>query len=168
MFKEVINLDEMGEYYTYTLDHAGEIGSIIRIYKNISKYILIVSLVFVLFNVLLFSNFIGITISYSKKQIGIIRSLGASSKDVIKIFTFETLIIGIISWILSIIGFIIVCNLLNNSIFGSMYYTLNGIVKNPFIPIMMLVYTILISFLITFISISKVVNIKPIDAILNK
>ncbi len=166
--QEDLTSNETGVFYTYMVDHLYDIRNIIYLYKYLSKYILAVSLVFVLFNILLFSNFIAVTISYSKKQIGILRALGAKSKDVTKIFSFEALIIGIISWILSIIGFIIVCNLLNNSIFGSMYYTLNGIVRNPFIPIIMLVYTIAISFLITFISTSKVTKIKPIDAILNK
>ncbi len=168
IFRDNFDLDDVGTFYTFTLDHHDDISSIISIYKYLSKYILIVSLVFVLFNILLFSNFIAVTISYSKKQIGILRALGASSKDVNKIFSFETLIIGIISWLLSVIGFIVVCNLLNSSIFGSMYYILNGIVMNPFIPVIMFVYTIIISFLITFISTSKVTKIRPIDAILNK
>ncbi len=168
IFRDNFDKGDEGTFYTFTLDHHDDISSIISIYKYLSKYILIVSLVFVLFNILLFSNFIGVTISYSKKQIGILRALGAKAEDVTKIFSFEALIIGLIAWILSIIGFILVCNLLNNSIFGSMYYTLNGIVRNPFIPIIMLVYTIAISFLITFISTSKVTKIKPIDAILNK
>ena len=168
IFRRSIDLDDVGTFYTFTLDHLDDLGSIISIYKYLSKYILIVSLVFVLFNILLFSNFIAVTISYSKKQIGILRALGAKAKDVTKIFSFEALIIGLISWVLSIIGFIVICNLLNNSIFGSLYYTLNGIVKNPFIPIIMLVYTVLISLLITLISTSKVTKIKPIDAILNK
>ena len=168
IFRDVFDRNDVGTFYTFTLDHHDDISSIISIYKYLSKYILIVSLVFVLFNILLFSNFIGVTISYSKKQIGIIRALGASSKDVTKIFSFEALIIGIVSWILSIIGFTTICNLLNNSIFGSMYYTLNGIVKNPFIPIIMFVYTIVIANLITIISMSKVTKIRPIDAILNK
>lgn len=168
IFRDVFDRNDVGTFYTFTLDHHDDIRFIISIYQYLSKYILIVSLVFVLFNILLFSNFIGVTISYSKKQIGIIRALGASSKDVTKIFSFEALIIGIVSWILSIIGFTTICNLLNNSIFGSMYYTLNGIVKNPFIPIIMFVYTIVIANLITIISMSKVTKIRPIDAILNK
>ncbi len=167
-FKDDLTLDETGIFYTYMVDHSYDIRSIIYIYKNLSKYILIVSLVFVLFNFLLFSNFIGITISYSKKQIGILRALGASGDDVIKIFGFESIIIGIVSWIFSILGFNLICKLLNNSIFGSMYYTLNGIVENPLTPIIMIIYIILISFLITFISIKKITKIKPIDAILNK
>ena len=46
--------------------------------------------------------------------------------------------------------------------------SLELLVKNPLIPIIMFAYTIAISFLITSVAINKVTKIKPIDAILNK
>ena len=141
---------------------------VIGTYKALYKYILVVSLIFVLFAILLFSNFIGTSISYAKKEIGILRALGARNKDTLKIFTYESLIIGFISWILSVIGWIYACNLLNKSMFGNMYYTLNGIIKSPLVPLGMFIFTIIIALVITFISISRVNRIKPIDAILNK
>ena len=161
---------KMGTYYTYTVDVDAnhDLSNIMGIYKGLSIYILIVSLVFVLFTFLLFSNFISISISYCKKEIGILRALGATNKDVIKIFGYESLIIAVISWIVSIIGWFIVCNILNNSLFGNMYYILNGIVKHPFVPIIMFIYTITIAILITVVSINRITKIKPIDAILNK
>jgi len=134
----------------------------------LTKYILILSLIFVIFTLLLFSNFISVSISYCKKEIGILRALGATSNDVIKIFSYESIIIGIISWFVSIIGWYISCDLLNQSMFGNFYYTLNGIVTHPFVPIGMFIYTITIAVSITILSISKITNIKPIDAILNK
>ena len=160
--------DEAGTYYYYSLDNSLELSNVIRTYRGLTIYILIVSLVFVLFTFLLFSNFIALSISYCKKEIGILRAMGASVKDIIKIFGYESLIVAIISWILSIIGWIIICNILNNNIFGDLYFTLNGIVTHPLIPLIMFVYTIFIALFITIISISRISNIKPIDAILNK
>ena len=157
-----------GTYYTYSIPHESDISMVIGTYKALYKYILVVSLIFVLFAILLFSNFIGTSISYAKKEIGILRALGARNKDTLKIFTYESLIIGFISWILSVIGWIYACNLLNKSMFGNMYYTLNGIIKSPLVPLGMFIFTIIIALVITFISISRVNRIKPIDAILNK
>ena len=137
-------------------------------YKRLAIYILVLSLVFVIFTLLLFSNFISISISYCKKEIGILRALGATSKDIIKIFGYESFIIGILSWLLSIIGWFVVCDLLNKSMFGNMYYTVNGIVTHPLVPLIMLIYTITIALMITVLSISRITNIKPIDAINNK
>ncbi len=161
---------EYGTYYNYTvdIDNQNDLASIMGIYKYLEIYILIISLIFMLFTLLLFLNFISVSILYCKKEIGILRALGATKNDIIKIFGYESIIIGLISWILSIIGWILVCNILNNSLFGNMYYTLNGIVMHPIIPIFMLVYILAISILITVSSIGRITKIKPIDAILNK
>ena len=159
-----------GTYYTYNIFgmNQNDLNNVIYTYSGLYKYLLVVSLVFVLFAVLLFSNFIGVSISYSKKEIGILRALGARSKDTLKIFTYESLIIGLISWIISVIGWNYICDLLNKSMFGSMYYSLNGIIKSPLVPLFMFGLTIIIALIITFISLSRVNRIKPIDAILNK
>ena len=159
-----------GTYYTYEPFgmNQNDLKSIIGTYKELYKYILVLSLIFVLFAILLFSNFIGTSISYSKKEIGILRALGARNKDTLKIFAYESIIIGLISWIISIIGWNFACDILNESMFGNMYYSLNGIIKSPLVPIGMFIFTIILSLVITFISVSRVNKIKPIDAILNK
>lgn len=157
-----------GTYYVYTFDHVEDITSIAWTYKTLFPYILVVSLVFILFTFLLFSNFISISINYCKKEIGILRALGATKCDVIKIFAYESILIGLISWILSIFGWVFVCNILNKTVFGSMYYTLNGFIKSPLVPIILLVFIILIAIFITITQVSRITKIKPIDAILNK
>lgn len=165
-----INESDMGTFYIYQIVGLNEIDihNIIAIYKGLYKYLLIISLIFVLFAFLLFSNFIGVSISYCKKEIGILRALGARSNDTLKIFTYESLIIGFVSWVLAVIGWNYLCDILNQSMFGNAYYPLNGIIKSPFVPLGMLIFTVIISFIITFISINRVNRIKPIDAILNK
>lgn len=162
------NYNKSGTYYYLTLPHYDDLERIDAIYTFLAKYINIITLVFILFTILLFSNFIYISITYSKKQIGILRALGTSKNDVIKIFLYESIVVGIISYIISIILWFISINLLNNSLFGDKTYILNGIVTNPLVPIIMFIYTIIISIIITLISLSKITKIKPIDAILNK
>ena len=162
------NYNKSGVYYYLTLPHYDDLERIDAIYTFLAKYINIITLVFVLFTILLFSNFIYISITYSKKQIGILRALGTRKNDIIKIFLYESIIVGIISYIISIIIWFISINLLNDSLFGDKTYILNGIVTNPLVPIIMFIYTIIISIIITLISLSKITKIKPIDAILNK
>ena len=162
------NYNRSGVYYYLTLPHYDDLEQIDSIYTFLAKYINIITLVFALFTILLFSNFIYISITYSKKQIGILRALGTNKNDIIKIFLYESIIVGIMSYIISIILWFISINLLNNSLFGDKTYILNGIVTNPLVPILMFIYTIVISIIITFISLSKITKIKPIDAILNK
>lgn len=157
-----------GIYYNYNLENNEDISNVIGIYTGLAKYILVISLIFVLFTFLLFSNFISVSISYCKKEIGILRALGARNKDIIKIFGYESIIISIISWILSISGWYLICWYLNNSLYGDKYYILKGIVTHPLVPIIMFSYTIFIAIFITCVSISRITKIKPIDAILNK
>ena len=171
--KKIINTYETtynksGTYYYLTLPHQEDLEYINTIYTFLAKYINIITLVFALFTILLFSNFIYISISYSKKQIGILRALGTNKNDIIKIFLYESIIVGVIAYIISIILWFIAINLLNNSLFGDKTYILNGIVTNPWVPVIMFIYTIIISIIITIISLSKITKIKPIDAILNK
>ena len=159
-----------GTYYSYEIMNLNnnDLSNIIGIYNELYIYLLIVSLVFVLFAILLFSNFIGVSISYSKKEIGILRALGARGKDTLKIFTYESLIIGLISWIIAVIGWFYTCSTLNQNIFGSMYYKVNGILISSLIPLGMLIFTVIIALVVTFTIMNNVNKIKPIDAILNK
>lgn len=159
---------EPGIYYNYIVDNEHDLVYVMLWYRFLGTYILIVSLVFVLFTYLLFFNFISVSISYCKKEIGILRALGARTFDVIKIFGYESLIIGFISYLLSIGGWLVVCRILNNSLFGDYYFILNGIITHPFIPIMMLLFVIFISLFVTVTSVTKITKVKPIDAILNK
>ena len=126
------------------------------------------TLVFVLFTYLLFSNFISVSIAYCKKEIGILRALGASNLDVVKIFGYESVIIGLIAFIFSIIGWFIVCGILNNSLFGDEYLILNGIVAHPLVVVLMFLFTLFIALFVTVTSVSRITKIKPIDALLNK
>lgn len=169
-YRESFDYSEVsGTYYNYVTDIGKEdMAYVMNSYQHLTIYILIVSLIFVLFTFLLFSNFISVSISYSKKEIGILRALGANHMDVIKIFGYESVMIGILAWTLSLVGFYITCSVLNHSMFGHLYYTLNGIVVHPLILAIMLVYTICIAILITIFSIHRIVKIKPIDSILNK
>lgn len=62
---------------------------------------------------LFFSNFISVFIYYCKKEIGILRALEANNKVVVKIFGYESLVIAVVSWIFSMIGFVYVCSVFN-------------------------------------------------------
>ena len=162
------NENTRGETLFITMPYSDDINSLAYIYSYLNKYINIVTLVFILFTILLFSNFIYVSINYSKKQIGILRALGTNKGDIIRIFLYESLAVGIISYIVSIILWFIIISILNNSIFGNRGFIFNGIVTHPLVPILMFIYTIIISIIITVISLSKITKIKPIDAILNK
>ena len=61
-------------------------------------------------------NFIATSISYKKRDIGILRGLGARKLDVVKIFTYESLIIAAINITLAIVVSIPTVALINNTV----------------------------------------------------
>ena len=148
--------------------HGEDVKWLVNLYYYLNPFLAIVSLVFVLFTIVLFTNFIAISISYCKKEIGILRAIGTKQNDIIQIFGYESLFIGFIAYILAIIGWYVVIHLLNGYFFGDFLYNFNGMIHQPIVVLAMLIFTIIISFGITVLSISKVIRIKPIDAILNK
>lgn len=82
----------------------------------LSQVFLYVGLAMALFAALLLSNFISVSISNKKREIGILRAVGARSFDVFKIFFSESFIITAICVVLSTAGSIILCGVLNSSI----------------------------------------------------
>ena len=50
----------------------------------------VLAMLFMVFSFLQFGNFVGISISNNKKDIGILRAIGASEKDIVKIYGYES------------------------------------------------------------------------------
>lgn len=160
--------NENGTYYTTYMEYEMDISYTNSVYKLTKLYLSIISLVFVLFHFLISSNFIATSISYCKKEIGIFRSLGTTKKDIAKIFGFESFIIALLSFILFLFTWYFIVNWLNTSLFGNKYFIFHGVITNPIVIIAILLYTLIISILITLISINRIEKINPIDTILNK
>ena len=81
--------------------------------QSMSKVFLYAGLVLAVFAALLFSNFISVSISQKKKEIGILRAIGAKSSDVFKIFFSESTFIALVCIVLSSIGCYFFCGYLN-------------------------------------------------------
>lgn len=84
--------------------------------KTLRTVFLIIGLVLALFAFLLMFNFISASITAKKKEIGILRAIGARTLDVFKIFLSEAAIIALVCFVLSTVGTIGVSILLNRSL----------------------------------------------------
>ncbi len=149
---------------TYSYD-VNKMINTINILKKIAFY---VAIVFVVFTIVLIANFMFSSISYRKREIGILRGLGARSIDVIKIFLWEGIVLATISFVFASIGIFVITNLLNNIIMSGTDLLLTPFIIGirQFAVIFILVY--LIVFISSIIPIIKSSRMKPIDAILNK
>ncbi|MBQ7602796.1 MAG: FtsX-like permease family protein, partial [Clostridia bacterium] len=83
---------------------SGFLKNFYNIIKTMAQVFLYIGLFFAVFATLLIMSFISNSIAYKKKEIGILRALGATGHDVYRIFTWESLIIvGIIFLISSVL-----------------------------------------------------------------
>ena len=167
-FKELLNKfphDNMITAVSPFTDNLLALVSTIGVFKKIAFY---TSLVFFIFAIFLISNFIFTSIHYRKKEIGILRALGAKTFDVIKIFLWEGFVLSILSGTIASILLVVITNTLNDFIISR-----TGIILTPFIigirQFILIYFVVLIVVLISSIlPIRKTSKMKPIDAILNK
>ncbi len=129
-----------------------------------SKIFLYVGLGFAVFSALLLMNFIATSISYKKREIGILRAVGARSSDVFKIFFSESLIIAGINFVLSAIvcfgGIFALNTWMHNE--GIRMTLLNFGVRQV---VLMLGVSVLVALLASFLPVYSIARKKPIDAI---
>ena len=161
------NVKDVGFKYTLSSNFKDVIGYVNMMYYMLHKYLLVITLVVVIFAMILIYNFVSVTISYSKKTIGILRSLGIKLMDVLKIYTFEAILIAVVSYLLSIVMWIESCKFLNNMFFGD-YYNFVGIPTDVMASLLSLGFVIAISIAMNILACTKVARVKPIDALLDK
>ena len=131
------------------------------------------SLVFFVFATFLLTNFIVISISYRKKEIGILRAIGARSLDVLSIFIWEGIMIGSFALVIGTGFTIYIANWSNNFMSKNLFATM---IANNFKPLIfglrqfgllfIVIYGIVL--IASLLPTIKIARMKPIDAILNK
>jgi len=123
---------------------------------------------FAVFSALLISSFISMTISYKKREIGILRAIGARKWDIYKIFFNESLIINAINVSIAVILSFITIFVLNPLIGGGL--GLNVVLLSfGFRQIGLIAGVgILVAAIASFLPTFKINRLKPIDAIYNR
>lgn len=133
----------------------------------LTKVFLYIGIALALFSMLLFYNFISVSINNKKREIGILRAVGAKRSDVFKIFYSEAFIISVINFVLSSICVILASSLVNNSI---MKEGIGFAIMSPNILVFLLLLGVsfITSFLSALLPVIRIANKKPIDAIQNR
>ena len=157
-FEDKDNIAIAIENYNNTVDKADQIDytdyvallmSSVTTIINAISYVLIA---FVAISLIVSSIMIGIITYISvlerTKEIGILRAIGASKKDVSRVFNAETLIVGAVSGIIGI-GFTLICNVFINIILHS----LTGLTNlSAYLPPVAALILVAISMALTFIA----------------
>ena len=129
----------------------------------ISKVFLYVGLVFALFAALLLSNFISVSISNKKREIGILRAVGARGTDVFKIFFSESFVITAICIALSTFVSLLVCGLINGE--TARYIGASLFVFGILSFAIMVAIALVTAVIATFLPVYNAARKKPVDSI---
>jgi len=138
------------------------------IFKTLTEVFFYVGIGFAVFAALLLMNFISTSISYKKREIGILRALGARGSDVFGIFFKESLIIALINFVLATITTGVTCLIINSVVMNKLGLSLVLLSMGIRQVALMLGISVLVAFLSSLIPVSKISRKKPIDAINNR
>ena len=164
LFTEFVPGNEYQATTVYSSDLVG-MNELFNLAKKVAFYI---SIVFAVFALILITNFIFSSIAYRKKEIGILRALGARGMDVFKIFMWEGFFLALISGILASIGTGVVCAVLNPMMTNTIGIGLTPLMFGIRQIGLIFVIVFLITALASLLPVRKISKMKPIDAILKK
>ncbi len=130
-----------------------------------AQIFLYVGLAFFLFSGLLLSNFIANSISYQRREIGILRAIGARGSDVFKVYFSESFVVATITFILSTIASALIISLAINKGIASFMQGIS-LLSFGILNILIVLGTAFLSAIIaTYIPTNHIAKKKPIDAI---
>ncbi len=140
------------------------LGSFNEIIEVLSQVFVWLGLGLAVFSSFLLMNFISTSISYKKREIGILRAVGARSSDVFKIFFSEAFIIAIINFVLASAASVVTVVILNNYMRSS-GINITLLSFGPLQIAMMLGISVLVAAMASFMPVYRIAHKKPVDAI---
>lgn len=140
-----------------------QMNNVNTLIASLKTVFLWVGVAMALFSMLLLFNFISVSIANKKKEIGILRAVGARSADVFKIFYSESAIITTICFALAMIVCFVICPILNVKIAATLGASI--FVFGPMSWLVMLAIAVFTSIAATFLPVYSIARKKPIESI---
>jgi len=141
-----------------------ELDTVHEVLLTMAKIFLYIGLGFALFASLMLANFIAVSISYKKQEIGILRAIGSRSNDVFRIFFSESFIIAMINFVLSAIGTGVATAVVNHVLRQS-GILISVLTFGPRQILLLFAVSILVAALASFFPVRRIAAKRPIDAI---
>lgn len=159
---------ENGERFVVQNGSTAILNQFESIITDVAQVFFYIAIGFAVFASLMLMNFISTSISYKKREIGVLRALGARGSDIFGIFFNESMIIAMINFALAAVATIIGCSLINSTFItklGMDIVLLNVGIRQV---ILILGVSIGAAFVGSFLPTFKISRKKPIDAINNR
>ena len=160
------NVDSTSDIY-YEIDSSllSSVAMVNAMADVLSNVFLGVGITFAVFASLLLFNFISMSISNKRKEIGILRAVGARGIDVFKIFFAEAGIISLICLILSTIASALICPAINGILYTSMGLEVTLFVFGIISFLMMALIALVVAIISTFLPVFFAARKKPVESI---
>lgn len=123
---------------------------------------------FAVFAAILMMNFISTSINYKKREIGVLRALGARGSDIFGIFFNEATIIAFINFVLASVATIVTCTLINSAMVNELGMSITLLIPSVRQILLILAVSWGSAFLSSLIPTVKISKKRPIDAINNR
>ncbi|MBQ3502780.1 MAG: FtsX-like permease family protein, partial [Clostridia bacterium] len=136
--------------------------------EDMAKILLWIGVGLAAFSGLMLMNFISVSITYKKREIGVLRAIGARSKDVFSIFFAESFVICMINFLLSSTATGIICTIINNTFVSKLGVSLTLMMFGMPQIILLFAVSIGVAFISTFLPVYKFAKKNPIDSINNR
>ena len=151
----------------YGLDNSlySSVDMVNDLVENMSLIFLIIGIVLAVFSALLLFNFISMSISNKRKEIGILRAVGARGMDVFKIFLSESGIIVGICTVLALIGTAVLTFVINNLLKVDAGLAVTLFVFGPLSILLMVGIAVVVALISTFLPVYFAARKKPVDSI---
>lgn len=161
--------DESGELqYPLSNSVTFELDTVHSILLSVSKGFVWAGLFFALFAALMLANFIAVSISYKRQEIGILRAIGSRSNDVFRIFFAESFIIAMINFVLASIAVGVVTAIINHTIRTRLNVLVTVLGFGVRQVALLLAVSLLVAALASFFPVRRIAAKRPIDAIRGK
>ena len=133
-----------------------------------AKIFLYIAIGFAVFAALMLMNFISTSISYKKREIGVLRALGARGSDVFGIFLNESTIIALINFALAAVATIVGCKIINAEVIKALGMEISLLNVGIRQVLLILAVSWGSAFIASLLPVSKIARKHPIDAINNR
>ncbi len=133
--------------------------------KQVADLFLYVALALAVFSIFMLYNYISTSISNKKRSVGVLRGLGAGSKDVLRIFLSESLIIAIVNALFACIFSAVGCVLVNSYIINTMHIFVSFALFGVRQILIISGISLITAFLSSVLPIVKIARKKPVDLI---
>ena len=144
------------------------LNSFANMILSISKVLLYVGIGFAVFASFMLLNFISTSINYKKREIGVLRAIGAGKKDVFGIFFSESFVIAIINFVLATIATFVVAYFINRALYTEVGFTITLLTVGIRQILLLLAVSVGVAFIATLLPVYKIARKNPIDSINNR